>query len=98
MARLVKAEIVSPYYGILINTGVGDPTVPFARPLGIGEFKASGETLDIHVLYKGIRIPFLDPHLGCSSIIPSLSSSAQAFSFFPRPRKHSKDVWIRSWG
>ena len=27
LARLVKAEIVSPYSGILINTGVGNPTV-----------------------------------------------------------------------
>ena len=25
LARLVKAEIVSPYYGILINTGMGSP-------------------------------------------------------------------------
>ena len=38
LARLVKAEIVSPFRGILINTGVGNPTVPFAQPLGIGEF------------------------------------------------------------
>ena len=28
LARLVKAEIVSPYSRILINTGVGNPTVP----------------------------------------------------------------------
>ena len=27
MARLVKAEIASPYYGIFINTSVGNPTV-----------------------------------------------------------------------
>ena len=38
LARLVEAEIVSPYCGILINTGVGNPTVPFAQPLGTGEF------------------------------------------------------------
>ena len=31
LARLVKAEIVSPYSGILINTGVGNPTVPLVR-------------------------------------------------------------------
>ena len=30
MAHLVKAEIVSPIYGILINTDVGNPTVPGA--------------------------------------------------------------------
>ena len=28
LAGLVKAEIVSPYSGILINTGMGNPTVP----------------------------------------------------------------------
>ena len=28
LARLVEAEIVSPYHGILINTGVGNPIVP----------------------------------------------------------------------
>ena len=28
LARLVKAEIVSPYSGIVINTGMGNPTVP----------------------------------------------------------------------
>ena len=39
LARLVKAEIVSPYCGILINTGVGNPTVPFTQPLEIGEFQ-----------------------------------------------------------
>ena len=38
LARLVKAEIVSPYRGILINAGMGNPTVPFIQPLGIGEF------------------------------------------------------------
>ena len=28
LARLVEAEIVSPYHGILINMGVGNPIVP----------------------------------------------------------------------
>ena len=28
LARLVEAKIMSPYYGILINTGVGNPTAP----------------------------------------------------------------------
>ena len=37
LARLVKVEIVSPYRGILINAGMGNPTVPFIQPLGIGE-------------------------------------------------------------
>ena len=74
LARLVEAEIVPPYYTILINMGVGDPTMPFARPLGIGEFKASGETLDIHSLYKGIRIPFPSPtpQLLLSPSVPEL--------------------------
>ena len=34
LARLVEAEIVSPYCGILINTGMGNPTMLHARPLG----------------------------------------------------------------
>ena len=31
MARLVEAEIVSPYRVILINASVGNPTVPLER-------------------------------------------------------------------
>ena len=69
LACPVKAEIVSPYCGILINTGVDNPIVSFTQPLEIGEFKASGEALDIHGLYKGIRTPFLHPHLGSSSAL-----------------------------
>ena len=34
LTRLVKAEIVSPYYGILINTDVGNPTAPSITALG----------------------------------------------------------------
>ena len=34
LARLVEAEIVSPYHGILINTGVGNPTAPSIMMLG----------------------------------------------------------------
>ena len=34
LARLVKAEIVSPYSEILINTGVGNPTAPLTATLG----------------------------------------------------------------
>ena len=34
LTRLVKAEIVSPYYGNLINTGVGNPTAPSIAALG----------------------------------------------------------------
>ena len=34
LARLVEAEIVSPYHGILINTGVGNPTAPSITALG----------------------------------------------------------------
>ena len=37
LTRLVEAEIVSPYHRILINTGMGNPTVLFTQPLGIGE-------------------------------------------------------------
>ena len=34
LARLVEAEIVSPYPGIFINTGVGNPTAPLITTLG----------------------------------------------------------------
>jgi hypothetical protein len=34
LTRLVEAEIVSPYCGISINAGSGNPTMPLARPLG----------------------------------------------------------------
>ena len=34
LARLVEAEIVSPDFGILINTGVGNPTAPSITALG----------------------------------------------------------------
>ena len=34
VTRLVKAEIVSPYYGILINTGMGNLTMPLITASG----------------------------------------------------------------
>ena len=34
LARLVKAEIVSPYHGILINAGMGNPTAPSITVFG----------------------------------------------------------------
>ena len=34
VTHLLKAEIVSPYYGILINTGMGNLTVPLTVALG----------------------------------------------------------------
>ena len=34
VTRLVKAEIVSPYHGILINTGMDNPTMPSIVALG----------------------------------------------------------------
>ena len=34
LALLVEGEIVGPYHGILINTGVGNPTAPSITALG----------------------------------------------------------------
>ena len=34
LTRLVKTEIMSAYHGILINTGVGNPTTPLIMALG----------------------------------------------------------------
>ena len=53
VTRLVKAEIVSPYYGILINTSMGNPTVPLTMALAkqaipneqVGRRTASGGSI-----------------------------------------------------
>ena len=57
MARLVKAEIVSPYSRILINMGVGNPTAPFIMALGRqASFTRLVGTHSRIRPYKGIRI------------------------------------------
>ena len=52
LTHLVKAEIVSPYYGILINTGMGNLTTPLIVALGkqatygqVGRRTASGASI-----------------------------------------------------
>ena len=35
LACLVEAEIVSPYSGVLINTGVANPTAPLIMAVGV---------------------------------------------------------------
>ena len=43
LTRLVKAEIMPPYYGILINTVLGIPTVPFrTTPWELASFQVRG--------------------------------------------------------
>src|SRR4051812_37241347 len=57
LARLVKAEIVSPIYGILINTDVGNTTAPFITTLGRqASFTRLVRTHSRIRPYKGIRI------------------------------------------
>ena len=57
LARLVKAEIVYPFYGILINTDVGNPTAPFITALGRqASFTRLVGTHNRIRPYKGIRI------------------------------------------
>ena len=57
LARLVKAEIVYHFYGILINTDVGNPIVPFITALGRqASFIRHVGTHNRIRLYKGIRI------------------------------------------
>ena len=57
LARLVKAEIVSPIYGILLNTDVGNPTAPFITALGRqASFTGLVGTHSRICPYKGIRI------------------------------------------
>src|SRR3954469_419397 len=60
LARLVKAEIVSPIYGILINTDVGNPTAPFIMALGRqASFTRLVGTHSRIRPYKGITIHLL---------------------------------------
>ena len=75
LARLVKTEIMSPYHGILINTRVGNPTVPFTQRWEQANFKANGGAFDIHRPYKEIRFLLLPPRFPLAS--PSSSSNAQ---------------------
>ena len=57
LAHLVKAEIVSPIYGILINTDVGNPTVSFIMALGRQASFTRLVGTHSHIRsYKGIRI------------------------------------------
>src|SRR4051812_25451105 len=72
LARLVEADIVSPYRGILINTDVGNPTVPSITTLGgrAGFTRLVGTHSFVRP-YKGTRV-----HL-----FPSMPSSSFAHPF-----------------
>ena len=68
LARLIEAEIVSPYCGILINTSVGNPTVPLGRFLRNRQVFRSRRRRSISFAFiKGPRAvilcanPFLSP-------------------------------------
>ena len=71
LARLVKAEIVSPYSGILINTGVGNPVVLIgAPPLSKASPERSrGGLLVFKLFYKETKAPLLS--LTLNQIRPS---------------------------
>ena len=77
MARLVEAEIVSPYHGILINTSVGNPTVLLEIPWEQASFKARDGAFDILRLYKGVQTGLSSPTPTSSSTFPTSGSSAQ---------------------
>src|SRR4051812_7356251 len=68
LARLVKPEIVCPFYGILINTDVGNPTAPFTMLFGrqASFIRQVGSHNRIRP-YKGIRI-----HLSYLRLLPPL--------------------------
>ena len=96
MTRLVKAEIVSPYHGILINTGTGNPTVPSWHLGNKRVYRASGEALDPCRLYKEIRTPLFH---ACLLLLLSHSPllEPQRPSVRPlQPQRPSENVWIRS--
>ena len=93
MARLVKAEIVSPYSGILINTGAGNPFVPDGMsPLS----KASPERSRGGLLVSNLFITRPRP-------VPSLSISIESAPRleFQHPKLEIQalqtfdDVWLR---
>ena len=93
LARLVKAEIVSPYSGILINTGVGNPTVPVGTsPLSKASPKRSWGGLLVFNLF--IKRPRLDSFL-------SISIKSASHCEFQHPKlqiralRTSDDVWFR---
>ena len=66
LARLVKAEIVSPYSGNLINTGVGNPIVPVGMyPRSKASPKRSRGGLLVFNLF--IKRPRLDSFLSISN-------------------------------
>ena len=83
LTDLVEAENVSPYHGILINTGMGNPTAPSKRRLGNKQvYRASGEAQDPCFLYKGIKTPsFTHAFFLCASVPSCSSPSAQASAF-----------------
>ena len=57
MARPVKAQIMCPFYRILINTDVGNPTAPLITVLGRqASFTRQVGTHNRIRPYKGIRI------------------------------------------
>ena len=84
LARLVEAEIVSPYHGILINTGVDNPTAPLTRRLGNKRvYQAGGEAHSFFRPYKGTRIHLFHPRLLLPLLIHSRTLELQRPSFHP---------------
>ena len=65
LARLIEAEIVSPYYGILINTGMGNPTAPLIAASGrqTGFTRQVGRRKNFYRPYKEVRPLSLYPRL-----------------------------------
>ena len=97
MARLVKAEIVSLIAGF---SSIRAWEIQPRHSHGSWEqasFKASGEALDIHCLYKEIRIPFFHPCLLLLFALPFSSSSTQVL-IFSASRKHSTMSGSRAQG
>ena len=88
LARLVKAEIVYPLYGILINTDVDNPPAPFITALGRqASFTRLVGTHNHIRPYKGIRIhPFTYAFfLFCLSISCVLELQRPSPHFPPQP-------------
>ena len=90
LARLVKAEIVSSYRGISINTGMGNPTSAINRGAWkINDFERQvGRRTFCTAFIKGRGSPVFTHafFLLCSSILALSSSSAQVLTFTVGPQ------------
>ena len=97
---LSKQRSCPLYHGILINTGVGNPTASPKRRLWNKQiYQASGEAQDPCCLYKGDKDSLFHPRLllPCPSILAHSSSSAQVRIFSVKPLQTCPEREASGW-